>query len=305
LADLSQNADVWWLDVQSGVTGKLTNDGLSFNADWLPTHQRAGGPSTGPTTTPNPALTRRFFLPVAVRNRESSGPIGAFGTPVAYPTREPAVQPTPLPTPANPTAVPPRGIRGRVTFKGAAVANINVNLEHCPPTLSCEVVMRTRTDSNGAFVFETAPNASIFGYTVSFRNSQAEGQNTPDARYAAYMGIGLLNTTRGERVDAGILEIADVALNSPSSGASVATPATFSWSARGIEGETYLFGFNYGGLGACTPSNFSTATSHTISSLECSFPSIPTGQTFLWWVDIASPNGVSGRSQPRPVQFTQ
>jgi hypothetical protein len=89
LSDFSQNADFWWLDVQSSATGQITQDGLSYDADWLPTHQSTGGPAPGPTVTPNPALTRRFFLPIAVRNRESTGSGGVFGTPVAYPTNTP------------------------------------------------------------------------------------------------------------------------------------------------------------------------------------------------------------------------
>lgn len=303
-SDFSSNADVWWLNVQTGETGKLTNDGLSLAADWLPTHQRGGVPG-GPTATPNPALMRRLYLPVAVRLQDSAPPTGNYGTPVAYPANTPVPQPTPLPTPINPTAVPPRGIYGRVIYKGASVADINVNLERCVPSLPCEVVLRAKTDANGRYAFVSAPNSPLFGYSVSFYNSLAEGQNTPDAHFVAFMtGKSILSTSFGERVDAGALEIADVPLIGPADNASLATPVTFNWTVRGIAGDSYKFVMSWGGLGDCKPNDFSAATSHTIAGLDCAFPALLTGQPYLWAVAIQNIDGSFGESRAHGDVYT-
>ncbi len=52
-------ADVWWLEVETGKTGKLTNDGLSAGASWRP----AGGGAI----TPPAVLNQRIYLPLLVR----------------------------------------------------------------------------------------------------------------------------------------------------------------------------------------------------------------------------------------------
>lgn len=52
-------ADVWWLEVETGKTGKLTNDGLSAGANWRP----AGGGGVAPPAV----LNQRIYLPLLVR----------------------------------------------------------------------------------------------------------------------------------------------------------------------------------------------------------------------------------------------
>jgi hypothetical protein len=303
--DAGTNADIWWLNVQSGETGPITRDGLSFDADWLPTHAR-GGPLP-PSATPNPALTRKRYLPVAIRGG-SGVPVGPIGVPVTFPTSVPPVNPTPRATPVNPTAVPPRGISGRIVYKGAPVNNVNINLESCNTLVNqCDILLRARTDANGRYSFTEAGSPGLFGFRVSYRNNQADGQNTPDARFMALIqGPELRGSNYGERVDAGTLDIADVPLTGPSNNASVATPATFSWTARGISGDKYQFVINAGGIGGtCSQADFDTITSFTIASLDCTFPSLSTGQAYTWQVFTQNADGSSGVTQRRTVTFTQ
>ncbi len=48
--------DIWWLDVNSGATGPITNDGVSFEADWRP----SGAPVLPPGNS-------RVYLPLTKR----------------------------------------------------------------------------------------------------------------------------------------------------------------------------------------------------------------------------------------------
>ncbi len=300
-----RNADIWWLNVQNGATGRVTRDGISWAADWLPTHVRQT--TQIPTLTPNPALTRRFFLPVALRPGNST-PTGNFGVPVLFATQIPTPNPTPRATPVNPTAVPPRGISGRIVYKGAPVNDVNINLETCSSILNtCDIVLRARTDANGRFSFTQAGAAGLFGFRVTYRNNQTDGQNTPDARFMEIMQSPVIyDNAFGERIDAGTLEIADVPLSGPANNASVATPVTFSWTARGIAGDKYRFSFGAGGtLGTCSQSDFDTNTSFVINGLDCAFPNLQTGQAYTWRVFVQNSDGSAGVTAPRTVSFTQ
>ena len=128
-ADNGESSDIWWLDVDTGVTGQVTNDGVSYEVDWQPTHNfKAGEPQ--PTAALRPRLIQRWgrqiYLPVVSGGDGSSGgptpqPTTTGGVAVSFPTVTPTATPPPLPTPANPTPVPPRGIRGFVTYEGQPV----------------------------------------------------------------------------------------------------------------------------------------------------------------------------------------
>ena len=97
LADNEQQADIWWLDVATGATGQITNDGVSYQVDWLPTHdfastqpQPSATPtSAGPAPTSNPALGQSLYLPVVKR----SGTGGRWWQRRGQPHRHASTQP--------------------------------------------------------------------------------------------------------------------------------------------------------------------------------------------------------------------
>ncbi len=55
-SDSESSANVWWLEIETGKTGKVTNDGLSTAASWRPS-------SSGPVTPPA-NLDQRIYLPL-------------------------------------------------------------------------------------------------------------------------------------------------------------------------------------------------------------------------------------------------
>lgn len=76
-------SNIWWLEIASGKTGKLTDDGVSLSPDWRPTCAGAGcgvpagkapGGGTGVKVPPGfggvqaaPGGARKTYVPVAQR----------------------------------------------------------------------------------------------------------------------------------------------------------------------------------------------------------------------------------------------
>lgn len=303
LSDDGAAADLWWLRVADGATGKVTNDGRSAAAAWHPT---ANEPAVAPTATPNPALTNRLYLPSVQSAVGVSAQPTLAGVVVTLPTLTPTPLPTALPTPANPTPVAPRGISGRVFDQGVGIAGIQVQLEVCGVT-SCTVKARTTTTATGAYTFPDAPSASgIGGYHVTYRNG-ADGGNNVDLRYVQVWQSFLISEYHyGERVAGGDFEIVDLVTTQPADQATVTLPATFQWQRRQQTGERYQWQLDgIGDFGACDQATPSTATSYTFTDLTCTFPDVPTDTPLPWSVMIYSTDGGEGLSQPRTVQFAR
>lgn len=303
LSDDGAAADIWWLRIADGATGKVTNDGQSAAVDWQPT---ANEPQVVPTSTPNPALTNRLYLPAVQAAGGVSAQPTLAGVIVTLPTLTPTPQPTALPTPVNPTPVPPRGIHGRVFYQGAGMAGIQVQLEVCGVT-SCTVKARTTTTATGDYNFPAAPSASgIGGYHVTYRNG-VDGGNHVDARYLQVWQSFLIGDYHyGERVAGGDFEIADLVTTQPADQATVAVPATFQWQSRAVAGETYQWLLDgIADFGACDQPTPTTAISYTFTDLLCTFPDVPTATPLTWSVALYSVDGGEGQSQPRTVQFAR
>ena len=303
LSDEGTAVDIWWLRVADGATGKVTNDGLSAAADWQPT---ANEPVLVPTSTPNPALTQRLYLPAVQSAVGASAQPTLAGNIVTLPTLTPTPLPTALPTPANPTPVPPRGISGRVRYQGSGVAGIQVQLEVCAIS-SCTIKARVTTALDGQYNFSAAPSASgIGGYHVTYRNG-SDGGNTFDARYLQLWQSFLIDDyDDGERVAGGDLEIADLAIVAPADDTTVAVPATFTWQGRNLAGATYQWFLDgVADFGACDQPSAATSTSFTFTDLDCNFPSVPTATPLSWSVAIYGADGGEGLSQPHTVLFTR
>lgn len=317
LADNRDGADIWWLNVETGATGRVTNDGLSYEVDWRPTHKLASPnptPTSGPTATPNPALTQRLFLPVA---KGGSGgapqPTAAVtsdapGAPVSFPTLTPTPMPTSLPQPVNPTPTPPRGISGRVFYQGTPVEGINVQLEVCLIGGSCEVKERAATDATGLYSFPYAPTYNgAFAYQVTYRNG-AEGNNPSDDRYLlVWQEPPILDYDYAQRVEGGSFDIANVELTSPADNAVIPSPATFTWQGRGVGGDRYQWFIDATfDSGFCDQQEPSDNTSFDFSGLGCSiFPELAPNEPYQWYVVVHGEGGGSGQSQIRTVTFTQ
>jgi hypothetical protein len=83
LYESANTANVWWLDVETGATGRVTSDGASISVDW---RQRAGGNPVGPGNPgggPNdacageaPGVARAACFLAAVASGVESAPAG-------------------------------------------------------------------------------------------------------------------------------------------------------------------------------------------------------------------------------------
>ncbi len=303
LNDEGNAVDIWWLRVADGATGKVTNDGRSAAADWQPT---ANEPVLVPTSTPNPALTQRLYLPAVQSAVGRSAQPTLPGEIVILPTLTPTPLATALPTPANPTAVPPRGISGQVFYQGNGVAGLQVQLEVCSFS-SCDVRARVTTAGDGRYNFPDAPSASgIGGYHVTYRNG-SDGGNSVDPRYLqVWQSFLIADYDYGERVAGGDFEIADLVITQPADQTTVTVPATFTWQGRNLSGELYQWFLDgVADFGACDQPTPAPATTFTFTDLDCNFPSVPTATPLAWSVALYAANGGEGLSQPHTVRFAR
>ncbi|NJM41171.1 MAG: carboxypeptidase regulatory-like domain-containing protein [Anaerolineae bacterium] len=203
--------------------------------------------------------------------------------------------------------MPPRGISGKVTYKGAPISNIKVQLESCYFSLPCEAVLTTTTDINGLYVFPYARDDYLYSYRVTYRNGAAGG-NPDDPRYLLYWQSRNPDFyTYAARVSGGDFDIAEVELVSPSNNATVAVPATFTWKER-LDGDKYQWFIDAVGdaFGQCDQQDPGTNTSFTFASLGCGgIFTIETGTPHIWRVEVTreGENGGIGQSHVRVVQF--
>ncbi len=277
-ADNQDGADIWWLDVETGATGPVTNDGVSYEVDWQPVQRVASAALDVATSTalvgPAPfrpaqqPATQDIFLPTIFSRGSEPSPLptagtssptpaptaggdnptpvpttaptspSGFGVPVSFPTNTPSPVTTPLPAPVNPTPVPPRGISGFVTEAGAPVAGVNVQLEVCVVGLPCEFKERATTNANGQYNFPYA-QPSIFGNQVTYRNGAAGENSLEEEALLYWQEPAIFDYDYAQRVEGGNFDIAAVELLGPADNARVPLPTTFSWRSRGIEGEQY------------------------------------------------------------------
>ena len=214
---------------------------------------------------------------------------------------------TPLPTPANPTPVPPRGIRGFVTYRGAPVAGITIGLETCLIE-TCESQASTTTDAAGQYNFPDAEtNNGAFGYQVTYRNGP-DGGNDFDARYLlAWQEPVISDYDYAQRVEGGNFDIANVELTAPADNAVIPSPATFTWESRGVAGDQYQWFIDaLFDSGNCDQQEPSTNTSFEFEGLGCSiFPELRPNEPYTWYVLVVAEEGGAGQSQLRTVTFTE
>lgn len=172
--------------------------------------------SKGHTATANVTITIRppnmLYLPLVLRLKPP-----------------PAATPTP-----TATASMASGLYGRVTKGGAAAAGIEISLHRYSETAD-EEMAATVTDADGRYLFTAVPTLPAdFAYYVVYGPNDTDPSNI----YVWY-GPDITTYVAGTRVAAGDFDIANVALLSPASGATVALPATFTWQRRGLSGDTY------------------------------------------------------------------
>ena len=323
LTDDGQDIDIWWLDVNSGLTGKLTNDGLSFAVAWRPTlHGQAPSPQTSPTPAGQSTPARQLYMPFIQGQNDTSAsptesPSGSGTTPtptligqqVSFPTLTPTPTRTPRPTPINPTPVPPRGISGQVLYQGQGVSGLNLQLEVCSSGAGCQIQASTLTDGAGHYAFSTVPDVTTsLPYRVTFRNGAA-GANPDDTRYLLYWQHRAINDYHfAQRVDGGTFDIANVQLTAPAAGETVNVPYTFRWQTRAIEGEEYQWFIDtfQDPSGLCDQLFPDDNSSYELRSLRCDITlSLPTGEPVEWHVEVVSADGGRGHSQVGTVLFDE
>jgi TolB protein len=175
------------------------------------------------------------------------------------------------------------GISGKVTFQGAAAANLGLDLRWWDGA-TWTTRSSTTTRADGSYQFNSAPPLSAGqAYYVRYLNSPSAPNPGSGYLYAWYGGkIG--SYTAGSSVPGRDFDVKDIGLVSPNSGASVTLPAQFCWEARGVAGDNYRLAFyNPETDTAGYTSLLGSATCTTISGLPQGWNA---GVQYEWWVNV-------------------
>ena len=126
------------------------------------------------------------------------------------------------------------GINGRVTYKGAAAAGIELQLRFYNGS-TWSTAATTTTDGDGRYRFTGAASLGAGQqYYVRF------GPNNTNSSYVySWWAPSITTYTSGSTIPGGDFDIANVNLSSPAGGAAVHLPVTFTWQQRGIATDTY------------------------------------------------------------------
>lgn len=129
---------------------------------------------------------------------------------------------------------PPPGIVGRVTEGTGAAPGVVVQLRLYDGNED-RTVMTATTAGDGTYRF--ANPATLLPtelYYVLYENT-----DNREGRLSVYGTASIDTYTAGERVEVPAFDIKDIVFRSPASGATVALPAPFTWSKRGVPGDAY------------------------------------------------------------------
>jgi TolB protein len=183
----------------------------------------------------------------------------------------------------NPQASTSGGINGKVTYQGAAAANLALDLRWWDGA-SWSTRSSATTQADGSYHFNNAPSLSAGqSYYVRFLNSPSAPNPGTGYLYAWY-GSQIDGYTSGSSASGGDFDVKDISLTSPASGASVNLPAAFCWEARGVAGDNYRLAFYNPETDTTGYTSFlGSDTCTTITGLPQGWNS---GVQYEWWVNV-------------------
>jgi hypothetical protein len=185
------------------------------------------GPTPTPSHTPSPTASPSPSPTASTTSSPTSSPTPS---PTSSPTPSPTSSPTSSPTPTN-TPAPSSGIYGQVTHMSSPVAGINLVLRFYDGS-AWSTVLTTATQADGIYRFTGVPSLTTGQiYYVRFNNGSDGNPGNP-SYLAAWYSFNITAYTAGDNVAGGDFDIANIALSSPASGATVSLPQTFSWVRR-------------------------------------------------------------------------
>ncbi|MBN1874990.1 MAG: hypothetical protein JXA33_12225 [Anaerolineae bacterium] len=197
------------------------------------------------------------------------------------------------------------GIYGQVTAQGAPVAGITLVLRLNDGAGNFSTVATTATQADGSYEFvgvSSLPSGQK--YYVLYSNGSNGNADNP-----GYVGLwtsfNLTAYTAGQSLAGGDFDIANVALVSPNSGATVSLPQTFSWSLRpSTPSDSYEFNLldasDYDPWVATYPLGY--VSSYQLTGLPSGYAY---GTQYAWFAAVNAPDGGWGMAyELRPILFS-
>ncbi len=202
---------------------------------------------------------------------------------------------------------PPSGINGRVTYQGNPVSGINLDLRFFDgSSWSTKASAKTQSDGTyqltGAYVFSLQANQK---YLVRYLNSSSGGNVSSPNYLLSWFGPDITSYRAGTSVGGGNVDIANIALASPATGATIGPPYTFQWAQRTTTPSdsygVWIEDINVGG-GYFESGPLGYVNQYTLSSLPSGFT---TGVQYYWGATLYMPDGGQGYSgEPWTVTFS-
>ena len=196
---------------------------------------------------------------------------------------------------------PLQGIAGHVSLNGAPIAGIPLELRFFDGA-AFSTLAPTTTGADGGFSFLGVPSLGA-GQTYYVRYSNTNG--TPGQLWL-WATRTLTSYTAGSNVVIGNFDIADIALVSPTDGATVALPFTFLWTPRpATPSDTYEFDLYDPADGNpifFTDPPLGYVGNYTLNGLPSGFHR---NVQYGWEIWVYDPDGGSGLSyETRGVSFS-
>jgi len=196
----------------------------------------------------------------------------------------------------------PQGIYGWVSFYGSPPASVTLALRFYNGLAWSTAATTTSEGWNGYYAFTNVPTLqSGQRYYVRF------GPNTSNTQYVgSWHGPLITSFAAGGSKAGGDFDIANVFLDSPSSGASVSLPAKFFWLRRDLGNESYrwvLWDCPPSGSGTTlwTSSDLGDVNSFTLNALPAGFS---TDRVYCWYVQVYTrPDSYGTSFYTRQVTF--
>lgn len=133
-------------------------------------------------------------------------------------------------------------LRGGITFNGTPIAGVTVVLRRCSTvTSSCPQITSATTNAVGTYSFPAGASIPSTDDNTWYRVVYSSPSAAPDGKLLMWFSDELQVYQQGNSHLFDTFDIADVALGSPNSSTPRAFPVQFTWTARAVGGDMYLW----------------------------------------------------------------
>ncbi len=194
----------------------------------------------------------------------------------------------------------PAAIYGRITVNRNATAGITVQLRRCDNRIStcssAQTVATATTDANGSYSFLAGPSLPSTDANTWYRVLYISPSGQPDGRVLVWFSDDIATYVQGSSFRMNTFDIGDVTLVAPNDSTGRGFPVTFTWQARPVGGDYYIWQLYNSGFDVIAREySFLMHTSPSFTLNSASDPQLLPGSSLssatYWDVIVVSPAG--------------